>query len=181
MTGIQPMLRRVIDVQENRMESSPRGFHEKADPRVGREGKEIPLHIARAWIRGEPLAEGHHPLLVPADHGLQKVDDAEGPHVGIPVPHISQCCGRGVSQSQPSDDHIQKLSLRRHHGCQPQIRQRLLHRMKEATHQELPVEDDLVHDLILQHRDLAPAQDQFTEGSGAVVELFEGLLHEADL
>ena len=49
--------------------------------------------------------------------------------------------------------------------------------MEETAHQKFPVEDDLVNDLVLQHGNLAPPQDQLSQQRRAVIKLFVGFFH----
>ena len=89
VSWVEPMLGRMIDVQENHMKSGSRGFCMESRQRIFRERKEISLHIACPRISGEPCAERYHTALMPPDHRLQIIHDGEGSHSRISIPHIS--------------------------------------------------------------------------------------------
>jgi len=49
--------------------------------------------------------------------------------------------------------------------------------MKKTAHQKLSIEDHLIDNLVLQHRDLASSQNELAKGSAAKIEFLKSFYH----
>ena len=112
---VEQVRRRVIDIQQDRVELAAGGVGIESRPEG--ELEEIAMDEAAAGIGGESRSERNQPLLVPFDHRLQVIDDDQGPDTSV-----LQSRPSGVSEPQSADHDIQfldtgKRPLRR---CQTQ-------------------------------------------------------------
>ena len=172
MPFVQPVLRGVVDVQQDGIKLPPGLSCVEAGFWMGSQGKKVPFNKSGARIRRNPAPQRNQTGLVPTDDRLKKIDNEQRPHI-----LVSQGSDCRVAKSETSDHDI-------HWACrgrrQPQVGQSVFHRMEKTAHQELPVEDDLIDNLVLQHGDFASSQDELSKRGAAEIEFLKSFHHSSD-
>ena len=146
----------MVYVQQYRIKQAPRGLRVEAAAWFDSHIEEAAMHITAARVGVQFLAQRHFFLLVPANHGIQIVDDQQ--LADALVLERRDC---GVAQSETADDHCQRLTR---DGGQTEISQGDLGVIEHARHQKFIAKFDLVDVSLAECRNAPPAQGDFADG-----------------
>lgn len=174
MPRMQEIARRVIDIEEDRVETPLRGTGIKASFRCG-ESKEIRVDEATPWILSQSRSERNQTALVPIDHCLQRIDYDQLAHG-----RMLQCSDRSIAEAKAADDHIVARLASPGAGVQrgkTQISQRDFDFMEQAGHQKRLAKFHFENLQIIQHSHATPAQRKIAQRSLPEIQLGEVATH----
>lgn len=160
---MQPMARRVINVQKDRVKFSTGIFRIEIGRAHLRE--EIRVKKTAARIGSEFGSERHEALLMPFDDGCEEIDDNQGID-----PRILQRGPRGVTEPETTDDYVQRVAIDRR---ETEIGQGDLDHMKQTRHEKFVAELNFINLQIIERDDAAPAEIEFAERRLAMIEFLK--------
>lgn len=156
----------MVDVDEHGVEAPVRGA--RVEPRAVVHREEVAVHEPAPPIGGQRWSERHQTLVVPGDHGFERVHHDELAH-----PLVGQRGPGGVAEPEAAHRDVQRGPGE---AGQRQPGQLDLGDREQAGHQELVPELDLEHVL---PRDgvAASAEAHLTDRRGAPAQLLEPRAH----
>jgi len=155
----------MVDVEQHGMEKPPGLVRIETVLRIAGEGEEIAVDQAAARVAGELPAEGNQSSLMPLDHRIQRLDDEERAHRGIP-----ERGDRCVAQPQTADHHVPLPRVERREA---EIGERDFDFVEEARHEESVPELHFEDFHPIERGDSPAPQGQISERRFAEVEFSE--------
>ena len=166
---VQHVGRRMVDVEQDRVEAARRMVRVEAGFRRSRHREKIAMDEAAARIRRQQLAERQEALLVPFDDRLHGVDHQHRGDL-----RVLERGGGGVAEPQPADHDLQfgQIEFIERQAGKSLFRSRELRR-----HEEVVIELDLV-DVAALGKVLPAPQHERAERCHLVVQFLEKPAHE---